>query len=563
MARISIRTRRGTPSGPVGRIFTSLFFLVFLGAGLVFTWMTALGAWQNLRTFGWPETTCTITASSVAEDPVADSYEFNVTYRYRVEGHRYTGYVYRPGYAGSDSPGDAHRLADRYPAGATVPCRVDPGDPDRSTLRPGNPWITLVVLIPLIFVAVGAGGLWFIWKPKDASTAAAVTDKDADPKKGVGYMVAFCGVFAAAGLALFIPFFAIPAAKTLQARSWPAVPAVVEHSQVRTHSGDDSNTYSIEVVYRYRVGGREYTSDRYDFMTGSSSGYEGKAEIVERYSPGTETLAYVDPDDPWEAVLYRGFRAEWLFALLPLIFVVVGVGGMTLALVGGRRLKQRQARGVAEWMPDDRTELEAGAGPVVLEPAAGPIGKLLGIIAIAAFWNGIVGVFVWGWWNEWKSGSPDGCLTLFLIPFVLVGLLLLISVPYQFLALFNPRPVLTLDGRRIEVGGEVNVGWRFKGRARRIRHLKIHLEAREEASYTRGTDRVTDKHTFLHLDLVDSAVEVAGGNVRLAIPADTMHSFEAGNNKVVWVLKLHGTIDRWPDVMDEFPLAVHPAEVGA
>lgn len=563
MARFSFRSRSATSAGPVRRIFFSLFLLVFLAAGLFFTWAVVMGTWANLRPLTWEQTTCTIAASSVSEDPAADHYEFNVTYRYEVEGRPYTGYVYRPDYSGSDNPGDAHRLADRYPAGASVPCRVDPGDPNRSALGAGSPWIALVILLPLVFVAVGGGGLWFTWRPKPPGETPAVSDKDTDPQKAIGWMLAFFAVFAAAGLGMFIPFFAIPAARTLEARSWPQVPAVVEHSDVRVHPGDDSDTYSIEIFYRYRVGEREYTSDRYDFMTGSSSGYEGKAEIVERYPPGTETVAYVNPDEPWEAVLSRDFRGEWLFGLLPLVFVVAGFGGMAVVLAGARRQRRRQDRGVAEWMPDDRSELEAAAGPVVLEPKTGPVGKLLGIIAIATVWNGIVGIFVWFWWKEAQSGSPDGCLTLFLIPFVLIGLLLLAGIPYQILALFNPRPVLTLDRRRLEVGSRVNVGWRFKGRARRIRHLKLHVEAREEASYTRGTDRVTDKHTFLVLDLVDTEVDVAGGTAELAIPADTMHSFEASNNKVVWVLELHGTIDRWPDVKEEFPLLVQPREAGA
>jgi hypothetical protein len=38
-----------------------------------------------------------------------------------------------------------------------------------------------------------------------------------------------------------------------------------------------------------------------------------------------------------------------------------------------------------------------------------------------------------------------------------------------------------------------------------------------------------------------------------------MHSFEASNNKIVWAVKLHGEIAKWPDVDFEFPITVLPA----
>jgi hypothetical protein len=37
-----------------------------------------------------------------------------------------------------------------------------------------------------------------------------------------------------------------------------------------------------------------------------------------------------------------------------------------------------------------------------------------------------------------------------------------------------------------------------------------------------------------------------------------MHSFEAGHNKIIWSLRVHGDIYRWPDVKDEYPIVVLP-----
>ena len=45
-----------------------------------------------------------------------------------------------------------------------------------------------------------------------------------------------------------------------------------------------------------------------------------------------------------------------------------------------------------------------------------------------------------------------------------------------------------------------------------------------------------------------------------SIPADTMHSFAAPHNRIVWTLKVRGEIGGWPDVDEDFDLAVMPRE---
>jgi hypothetical protein len=104
------------------------------------------------------------------------------------------------------------------------------------------------------------------------------------------------------------------------------------------------------------------------------------------------------------------------------------------------------------------------------------------------------------------------------------------------------------------------VSWRFGGRYDRITRLHVYLEAREEATYVRGTDRRTDRSVFFHLDLVDTPkpFEIAIGSAAFTIPPDTMHSLNARHNKIIWELKLHGEIPNWPDVREEFVLQVLP-----
>ena len=179
------------------------------------------------------------------------------------------------------------------------------------------------------------------------------------------------------------------------------------------------------------------------------------------------------------------------------------------------------------------------------------------------FWDGIVSVFVWQLWRAWRAGQGiDGCATVFLLPFVVVGLLLLVSIPYQILALANPRPRLTLDRAGVPLGGAATLEWKFTGAARRLRDLRIWLEGTESATYQRGTTTYTDNEVFASIEVVErrTGMSLANGIATIELPADTMHSFEASHNKIVWTLKLTASINRWPDVITEFPFVVQPGE---
>jgi hypothetical protein len=585
VATWTVRSRgAGGRGGLAGRIFFTLFCLPFLGLGLWFSFLIARATYQSLRVFTWEEAECAIDAAAVETASEAggdgEPHRFTVRYRWVAFGREYEGDRYRPGYDGSDDVAEAQRLAARYAPGSTALCYVDPGAPSQAYLaRPGAFAPGCFLLFPLLFVLAGAGGIALAWLPRrwlhdrfglvPAGASRPSISKRAGARfAGPGCLVAFFLVFALVGSAFLVPFFIVPALKVVEARSWRAVPCTIRASEVATHAGDDGATYSVKLLYAYVVEGREIQASRYAFMGGSSSGYEGKARIVERLAPGTETVCYVNPEDPYDAVLERGFTPDFLFGLIPLVFVAVGVGGSAFALSAYRRQRRtKQAPGApGEFALPPGTWValaaERASGPVTLEPRAGPWAKLFGTLFVAAFWNGITGVFAWQVIRGWQQGSGDGCATLFLSPFVLVGLLLLVSVPYQILASFNPRPVLTLSRGAVPLGADVRLDWRFRGASGRIRRLGITLEGREEATRRQGKSSHTDRSTFLKLALVDTelAPEIGSGSVTLTIPDSLMHSFASDHNKVVWTLGLKGEIRLWPDVAEEFPLRVLPPE---
>jgi hypothetical protein len=541
-----------------GRIVGTLFFGVFLFMGSIFVVLILGETVRQAAVWFWPEAPCVVIASGVAEtDSESKPYRPDVLFEYQVGGRGYRGRAVARGATESASFDRARRLADRLPAGSRTTCRVNPVLPGDAVLERRTPWVLLMVPLPLIFVVIGGAGLWGIWRHGQMNPAVRETrsiSQRAPVVHGLGRKIAFGigALFTGIGGGLTIFLLIIPSARLVAAAGWLEVPATVQQSTVRSWSTDDGTSYRADVLYEYRAGSRSWLSNRRTFFPMGSSGYDGNQAIVRRYPEGSVVTCFIDPDDPSRSVLDRKLRLEYLIGLLPVLFLLAGIALLRHALRGQRPGAQHPAA-AAEPADDDAAEL-------ALEPAAGPVTKIVGMIFFAAFWNGIVGIFVWQAVESFRRGTPEWFMAVFLIPFVLIGLALIGGVVYTALAAFNPRPLITISPGRPRLGSRLRVDWRFSGRAGRIRHLTVALEGHEKASYRRGTDTHTDRSVFASFELVDTSSdwEIPRGSAEVAIPEDTMHSFSAASNAVVWAIYVHGEITRWPDVEESFEIELRP-----
>jgi hypothetical protein len=390
--------------------------------------------------------------------------------------------------------------------------------------------------------------------------AKPISNASRPGKMSTGCLVAFFAVFALVGGGVFFALFVRPIASLLAARSWRPVSCVILRSAVAESSDSDGTTYKVDVLYAYSVDGRAYQSQRYGFDNWSSSGLEAKQEIVAGLPPGTQTTCWIDPADPSRAVLHRGFSPRYLVGLVPLLFLAVGAGGIAFALRAGRTSESAPAAVLPASSFGVPASGDEGGSPRDLRPTATPVGKFIGITLVALFWNGIVSVFVVVDAKEWKAGAPNGCMTAFLVPFVVIGLLLVYGAIRQFLILFNPRVHLRLTPGSPAAGTMAFVEWRLSGRGGGVRRLRIVLEGREEARYRRGTSTYTDRNVFARIPVADTAqsFEIPAANARLDIPADAVPSFKAEHNKIVWSLKVACEIPGWPDSDDEYEVTVRP-----
>lgn len=387
--------------------------------------------------------------------------------------------------------------------------------------------------------------------------------------RALGCMIPFGLLFTVAGIAIVYFLTVRPMLLYNASLGWAEVPCTILSSGLDESTDSDGTTARVAVRYRYVWDGRTYEGDRYDFSSGRTNvGMGAMRRAVEALPPGTETTAFVDPDDPASAVLNRNLpTGTWLGAVF-LLFPVFGIG-MVVAAFRMRRTAFATAvspLGAATTVASAATPAPVQQGEVRLQPSSGRIGPLIGILLIGAFWNGIVAVFIVQAVEQLRDGSAMGWfLALFLIPFVLIGALFVVGAFAAFANLFNPAVTILLDASLLRLGARVPLRWRIPGGPRR---LSITLHVREEATYKQGTSTTTDRadchraEVFVSDD--PSTLRVGEGAAELRLPSHPTVAppLAASNNKLVWQLVVRTRLPWRIPLEERFNLPVRgPASV--
>ncbi len=375
--------------------------------------------------------------------------------------------------------------------------------------------------------------------------------------KGRIFGTCFSSVFIAIGL--IVPWFTFvtPLRLQLAARNWAIAPATVTESRVQTHSDSDGSTYSVYIAYTYSYQGQTHRGDRYTFLTGSSSGRSKKQAVVRNYPKGRRFDLYVDPTNPRDSVIKPNAGAAIYLGLIPLVFAVFGAIFLIAVLKGNRSAKtygkQRRKNG----------HHRDGDLETVFKPSNGHLGRILGTLFAALFWNGIVSVFVVDIIKDWTHGRKPIGSSLFISIFVIIGVAIIGGFIYQILRVFNPSLRIDAPPAIITPGSSLALPFRVIGRTSKLSSLTLTLKGEERATYRRGTDTHTDTRTFFRKTLYETGqgMVMDSGSFTLALPVDAMHSFKSSNNEVRWYLEIHGNIPRWPDLAESVILNVVPKEV--
>ena len=397
--------------------------------------------------------------------------------------------------------------------------------------------------------------------------AKAVSEKN---QGGGCFLIGGGIIFFLVGMAFLWFVFLSPLYQSIGSGSWPQTECKILKSQVQDNSDSDGNSYKPIVEYEYTVDGIKYFGDSPTFED-ISARRKWAISVVAKYTVGETSKCYYDPDDHATSVLDPTFL--WTFyamALFPLIFVAIGLGLIYAAVSNSKEPKPANS---LSGDASTKASLFGGPAPGQAAEAADLVdqqwsvpkrlarneSRWLGLLVIgvfAGFWNTFI-----GFWIYTELGKNNSLFeTLFMIPFALAGLLLLFAFLYTLMAVFNPKVEIALNTGAVSPGESVDIAWEVKGNARRFRSLKIEVRGRQTAIYQRGTDTITENETFELIPIMESGQtdEMAFGSAVVTIPEGTMHTFDAKNNKIKWLVVVKGDIPWWPDVKETFEFRVKP-----
>ncbi len=369
-------------------------------------------------------------------------------------------------------------------------------------------------------------------------------------RTGIGL---FFTIFLLAGGAFFYGMAAHPFFQSLAARNWVETPCRIVSSEVKSSHGNHGATYRPDIAYVYRVQGREYRSDRYQFLRFSSSGLADKVAVVARYPHGKTAICYVNPKAPGEAVLDPKFSSAGVFTLIPVVFMGIGAAGLFGAIRGGA---QKTATPPGElW----RERPDWAAGRIVSSTKQ----TLRGAWLFAAVWNlisfPIAGTFLNA--NTFRHGLTPAAFVL-LFPLAGLGLLawaLLITLRWMRFG----ESVLEMAVLPGVPGGVVEGVVRLNCPIRPDGPVQVRLNCMERVTTHTSDGNSTSENLLWQHE--EPAEMVAAGDalpVAFALPADARltSAWKSGSNGVFWRLEVHAKLPG-VDYKAQFELPVCAGEL--
>jgi len=171
---------------------------------------------------------------------------------------------------------------------------------------------------------------------------------------------------------------------------------------------------------------------------------------------------------------------------------------------------------------------------------------------------------VWFAVHGYLEGRPDWLLTVFVIPFLAVGIGLIVLFIRQLLltAAIGPTRVEISD-HPLTPGERYHL---FLSQAGRLKFnvLEAALVCEEQATYRQGTNTRTETRQVYRQELLrEEGFEIQPTvpfekQCEFTVPSGAMHSFHAQHNQIQWRLVVHGRLAGWPDYQRAFPVIVRP-----
>ncbi len=169
------------------------------------------------------------------------------------------------------------------------------------------------------------------------------TRSENDPVAG-RWWLAGMGLFLALAGLLFTWVLWRAYTRAEETRSWIATPCVIVGSAVRGErpTPNSNMAYRADIRYVYEFDNQSRTGSRVKRVDGATAHEERARALAADHPAGRQTVCYVNPQDPGEAILKHATRAALYSIWFPLLFVVGGLGMAWNALRGKAQGAERR-----------------------------------------------------------------------------------------------------------------------------------------------------------------------------------------------------------------------------
>ena len=343
-----------------------------------------------------------------------------------------------------------------------------------------------------------------------------------------------------------------------------------------------------EVKIDYEVQGVTYSPYTYDIHHAPRSTQAEAQAAIDGFKEGQTCACWCDPAEPNIAVLVRGYQWWiWPGLLIPVSFLAIGIGGLVYTALHWGKSAERRAAAARSVPAPELFDLPATVDPqypyipdcsdITSSPGTrlayrlplthSPGWTLFGLLAACVAWNGAVSVFVVMAVRSFLARNPDWLMTLFSVPFLVVGAALVVVFArlLRHAAGIGPT-LLEISDHPLLPGKRYRLFLSQSGNLR-LESIQVLLVCEEEAVFRQGTNARTESREVFRQSLYGAASaiirpgEPLEAECDLPIPAEAMHSFRASHNQVQWKLIVRGDIVGWRGVQQSFPVVVRPALV--
>jgi hypothetical protein len=349
--------------------------------------------------------------------------------------------------------------------------------------------------------------------------------------------------------------------------------------------GEKGLLYRPEVKIEYQVEGVAYSPYTFDIHHTLKSTQDEAQAAIAGFTELQSYPCWYDPAEPKIAVLVRGYQWWiWPTLLIPVSFIVIGIGGLVYtALYWGKSAERRAAAVRSVPAPElfdlpanvdskfpyipDGSEITSSPGTRLayrLPLTHSPGWTILGLLAACIAWNSAVSVFLVVAIRSFLAGAPDWPMTLFIMPFLVVGIALVVVFAQLLRQTAGIGPTLVeISDHPLVPGNRYRLFLSQSGN-RTLASVDISLVCEEEAVFRQGTNARTESRQVYRQPLQNGV----GATVRpgeplemecdLPVPAEAMHSFRASHNQIQWKLLVRGEIVGWHGFERSFPVVVRP-----